>query len=85
LKQAQTAARRFEEAGDVLFAVLNWFRWLGIEDPEAALSAAQARFQARLERLQARAAAEGKAINQYTTAELKAMWEVVKKEIGSSP
>jgi uncharacterized protein YabN with tetrapyrrole methylase and pyrophosphatase domain len=80
LKHAETAERRFEEAGDVLFATLNWLRWLGVADPEAALGAAAERFQARHARLQARIAAEGKTITEYTLAELQAMWESIKHD-----
>ncbi|MEW6578276.1 MAG: nucleoside triphosphate pyrophosphohydrolase, partial [Chloroflexota bacterium] len=43
LGAAQTAAEREAETGDLLFAVVNWARWLGV-DPESALRATNARF-----------------------------------------
>ncbi|MFN8375320.1 MAG: hypothetical protein U0694_20885 [Anaerolineae bacterium] len=80
LKRAENPQRRFEEAGDVLFAVLNWMRWLGIEDPEAALSASTDRFQQRLQHLRKMIAAEGKTLSDYSTDQLRNMWEDAKKQ-----
>jgi nucleoside triphosphate diphosphatase len=46
VKSAGNDADRQEEIGDLLFAVVNWARHLGVE-PEAALRAANAKFTAR--------------------------------------
>ena len=46
VKTASSDQNRIEEIGDLLFAVVNWARHLGIE-PEEALRAANGKFEKR--------------------------------------
>lgn len=71
------AEAREEEAGDLLFAVVNWARWLAVE-PESALRRANAKFARRFAHLEAAARVQGRALNTLTLAELDALWEAAK-------
>ncbi len=65
------------ELGDVLFAVVNYARWLHA-DPEAALRQANARFRRRFAAMEAAAASAGQPMAKMTLAEMDALWEAAK-------
>jgi MazG family protein len=67
------------ELGDLLFSCVNLARHLRV-DPETALRHANARFEARFRRLEARLAAAGRPVAQASAAELDAAWEQAKAE-----
>jgi len=76
--QAESArARRGEELGDLLFAVANWSRHLGI-DPEEALRLANAKFQRRFEGMEARAKERGVELGKLDAEGWDALWNEVK-------
>jgi ATP diphosphatase len=52
VEAAATDAEREEEVGDLLFAMVNWARKMGI-DPEAALRAGSAKFERRFRAMEA--------------------------------
>jgi nucleoside triphosphate diphosphatase len=70
--------RQEEELGDLLFAVTNLARKLGIE-PEAALRAANRKFTTRFEAMQARLEARGRALGEATLDEMEHAWQAVKR------
>jgi len=72
--RAATPPERAEEIGDLLFAVVNWARHLGV-DAEAALRSANAKFEARFRAMEA-AAGEGFAALPLDDKE--ALWQQVK-------
>jgi MazG family protein len=77
--------RSEEEMGDLLFALANLARKLGIE-PESALRRANEKFTARFEALERRFEAEGRSIHGATLAEMESRWQdLKKKEAHGSP
>jgi tetrapyrrole methylase family protein/MazG family protein len=70
-----------DELGDLLFAVVNWARWLNV-DPEAALRQANAKFARRFAHLEAAVRAQGRALDTMTLAELDELWEAAKAAQG---
>ena len=72
---ATTPAAVADEVGDVLFAVVNWARHLGVE-PEAALRAATGKFERRFRAMEE---AAGAAFAGMPLAEKEALWVKVKE------
>lgn len=72
-------ARVAEEIGDFLFACANLARHLKV-DPEAALRAANAKFERRFRRIEDWLAESGRTPEQATLAEMDALWERAKAE-----
>ena len=66
-----------EEVGDLLFVLVNWARWLNVE-PESALREANAKFYRRFRYIETQAAAQGRALESMTLAEMDALWNEAK-------
>jgi MazG family protein len=71
-------SRAEEDMGDLLFAITNLSRKLGIE-PEAALRRATDKFSTRFDAMEHEFAARGKRLNESTLDEMEAEWHRVKK------
>jgi nucleoside triphosphate diphosphatase len=67
------------EIGDLLFAVVNVARHLGVE-PESALRATNAKFARRFAAIEATLAAQGRRPEDATLAEMDALWDAAKRE-----
>ncbi|HEY7790083.1 MAG TPA: MazG nucleotide pyrophosphohydrolase domain-containing protein, partial [Vicinamibacterales bacterium] len=67
-----------EEMGDLLFALANLSRKLGIE-PESALRTANQKFTRRFGAIESRLQAAGKALTEATLEEMEAEWQRVKE------
>lgn len=81
LKQAidgEGSARVEEEMGDLLFAIANLSRRLGVE-PESALRKANQKFTTRFQEVERRLAAAGRSVHDASLEEMEAIWESVKR------
>jgi MazG family protein len=72
-----------EEVGDLLFAMANLSRKLGVE-PETALRKANDKFTARFEAMERTIASSGRPMRDLTLAELEAVWQRVKARGGDA-
>jgi MazG family protein len=84
LRDGESAARREEEFGDMLFALANWGRRLGI-DPEAALRAANGKFESRFAAMERFAAARGIALGSLDLEAWERLWQEAKNSTPKSP
>ncbi len=75
--EGEGVARAEEEMGDLLFAMANLARKLGIE-PESALRKANEKFSARFEALERGFESSGRSIHDATLDEMEAEWRAVK-------
>ncbi|SFS86578.1 nucleoside triphosphate pyrophosphohydrolase [Marininema halotolerans] len=72
-----SVAEREEEAGDLLFSVVNLIRWLEI-DPEQALMAACRKFTRRFRYIEERAEEQGDEVKSLSLKRLDAWWNEAK-------
>jgi tetrapyrrole methylase family protein/MazG family protein len=79
LLAAEDAEARADELGDLLFAMVNYARWLDV-DPEVALREANRRFRRRFTKLEDAARKEGHKLPDLTLQELDSLWEAAKKQ-----
>ncbi len=76
---ADSNEARAKEIGDLIFVLVNWLRWLGVDDPESLLREINAKFYSRFAYVEARAADGGRALDAYTLDELEAWWQEAKR------
>lgn len=71
-------ARTEEEMGDLLFAIANLARKLGLE-PESALRKANDKFTARFQALEDRLHARGRSVHDASLEEMEREWQAIKQ------
>ncbi|MBN2550593.1 MAG: nucleoside triphosphate pyrophosphohydrolase [Anaerolineales bacterium] len=76
---AEDDQQRFNEIGDLLFAVANLARWYKV-DPESALRATNGRFRQRFAYIEAGARTQGRAVSDLSLDEMEALWQEAKKQ-----
>ena len=67
-----------EEIGDVIFSIINYARFIGI-DPEEALEKTNNKFITRFSWMEKKIISDGKSINKMTLEEMDKYWECSKK------
>ncbi len=75
---AQPGSEKEAELGDLLFALVNWARWLGVNDLESALRAANLRFARRFAYIEKQLRATNRHPRTTPLGELDALWEEAK-------
>jgi MazG family protein len=75
--QSEGRERREEEMGDLLFAIANLARKLGIE-PESALRRANQKFSERFQKVEEHFEAEGRSVHDAKLEEMEKVWGQVK-------
>jgi XTP/dITP diphosphohydrolase len=71
--------KQAEEVGDVLFSIVNYARFLGI-DPDEALERTNRKFIQRFQYLERESRKDGKAFGSMTLAEMDVYWERAKAQ-----
>ena len=76
----ENSKRQYEEFGDVLFSLINYARYQGI-NPEEALERTNKKFIKRFQYLEKKSKKDGKLLSKMTLSEMNMHWERAKKEI----
>lgn len=77
--EAGDGQRMAEEMGDLLFALANVARFLGVQ-PEEALQGANRRFIERFRHIERRAAEQGRNLVDMTLEEMDTLWDEAKRQ-----
>lgn len=79
IASAQGEEQIAAEVGDLLFAVVNYARWLGV-DPESALRSANLRFRGRFSAIEAKAHSQGKKFSELSLEQMEELWQETKAD-----
>ncbi len=83
LRQPERTERAEEEMGDLLFAIANLSRKLGIE-PESALRKANRKFARRFTAMETAIAASGRTLSALALDELEQEWQLAKERLSTA-
>ena len=76
---AESLEERIAEIGDLIFVLVNWLRWLGVDDPESLLRAINAKFYRRFSHVESRARELDLSLSQMSLAQMDAWWHEAKQ------
>jgi XTP/dITP diphosphohydrolase len=77
LKDAATPEEREDEFGDLLFTIVNYSRFIGV-NPEDSLRKATGKFMSRFEAMEREVLGSGRPWQEYTPGELDLLWNRAK-------
>ncbi len=69
-----------EEIGDLMFVLVNWLRWLDVDDPESIMREVNAKFYRRFRYVEEQAIQNGKPMAEYGLTQLDAWWDESKSK-----
>jgi XTP/dITP diphosphohydrolase len=72
-----------DEFGDILFALINYARFVNI-NPEDALEKTNRKFIQRFNFIEQKAKEQGKPLSEMTLTEMEALWQMAKLHLNSS-
>lgn len=78
VNKGEAHSRKETELGDLLFAIINYARFIGV-NPEDALERTNRKFIKRFQFLEERAKADHKPLNEMTLEEMDVFWDQAKK------
>jgi tetrapyrrole methylase family protein/MazG family protein len=78
IKAAKNKEEKTDEIGDLLFTLVNFARWEGV-DPETALREANHKFYRRFSKVEELARERGKELQKLSLKEWDGLWEEVKR------
>lgn len=76
---AASDADKVSEIGDLLFVMVNWLRWLGVDDPESLVRAVNLKFYRRFRYVEQQARAAGKDLPALSLEEMNTLWDEAKR------
>ncbi len=77
---AETIEARVAEIGDLIFVLVNWLRWLGMDDPESLLRSINAKFYRRFSHVESRARELDLSLSDISLEQLEAWWQEAKRQ-----
>lgn len=75
---ASDPAEKAHEIGDLIFVLVNWLRWLGVDDAESVLREVNAKFYRRFTYVEQTAQANGRHLTDMTLEEMDVLWNEAK-------
>ena len=77
--EATSNESKTQEIGDLIFVLVNWLRWLDVDDPESLMRGINAKFYRRFRYVEEQAAQHQKPPAGYSLAQLEAWWQQAKR------